>query len=160
MADVILRPFDATDIPWLVSEHRTHYARDEGFDDSFGDLVEEILVEFASNHEAGREAGWIAQQGTMRLGSIFCVSLDENTAKLRLFFLSPEARGKGLGKQLLETCMQFARDQGFRKMVLWTHESHKAACRLYAASGWLLISSVPVHSFGVDLVEQHWEITL
>ncbi|MEC7258163.1 MAG: GNAT family N-acetyltransferase, partial [Pseudomonadota bacterium] len=57
-------------------------------------------------------------------------------------------------------CMEFARVAGYRDMVLWTHESHRAACALYAAAGWQLIESRPVRSFGVDLVEQSWAITL
>jgi hypothetical protein len=56
--------------------------------------------------------------------------------------------------------MGFARDKGYTQMQLWTHESHRAACALYAATGWQLTDSKPVHSFGVDLVEQSWKITL
>ncbi|WP_146344033.1 GNAT family N-acetyltransferase [Falsiphaeobacter marinintestinus] len=160
MSDVTLRRFEATDAPWLVAQHKALYARDEGFDDSFGDLVAQILDDFTADHDPDREHGWIAVENGQRLGSIFCVSLDETTAKLRLFLLVPEARGKGLGKRLLETCKGFAREAGYTKMVLWTHESHRAACALYAATGWTLIDSKPAHSFGVDVIEQHWEIAL
>ena len=96
----------------------------------------------------------------MRLGSIFCVKLDEKTAKLRLFLLVPEARGKGLGKLLLQACMGYARATGYRRMQLWTHESHRAACALYTAAGWRCVASKPVRSFNVDLIEQSWEIDL
>jgi hypothetical protein len=56
--------------------------------------------------------------------------------------------------------MTYAKHKGYSSMQLWTHESHKAACALYAKSGWSLVSSKPVHSFGVELVEQSWEIEL
>lgn len=160
MPSVILRPFAATDAPWLVDQHRTLYARDEGFDDSFGDLVAQILADFVAGHDATCERGWIATEGPERLGSIFCVRLGADVAKLRLFLLTPQARGKGLGKRLLATCMGFARDAGYARMQLWAHESHRAACALYAATGWTLDSSVPVRSFGQDLVEQSWTIRL
>lgn len=55
--------------------------------------------------------------------------------------------------------MDFAQAQGYRGMTLWTHESHRAAGALYARTGWTLVSSKPVTSFGQDLVEQHWTIT-
>jgi hypothetical protein len=42
-------------------------------------------------------------------------------------------------------------------MTLWTHESHRAACALYAKNGFACVRSEPVRSFGVDLVEQAWE---
>ncbi|NVO54801.1 GNAT family N-acetyltransferase [Rhodobacteraceae bacterium B1Z28] len=160
MEDVVLRPFRPDDAPWLVEQHGTLYARDEGFDSSFAPLVAQILDDFIADHDLTREQGWIAEQAGKRLGSIFCVSLDRNTAKLRLFLLMPQARGLGLGKRLLSTCTGFARAAGYREMALWTHESHKAACALYRANGWQLTDSKPVHSFGVDLIEQSWEIQL
>ncbi|WP_109467456.1 GNAT family N-acetyltransferase [Albibacillus kandeliae] len=160
MTDLILRPFTSDDTDWLVEQHGQLYARDEGFDESFGELVREILVAFNADHDSARETGWIAEENGQRLGSIFCVSAGEATAKLRLFLLTPEARGKGLGKRLLTTCMEYARSKGYSEMVLWTHESHRAACALYRAFGWTLEDSKPVRSFGVDLVEQHWRISL
>ncbi|MCR8549836.1 GNAT family N-acetyltransferase [Salipiger sp. P9] len=156
----VLKPYTAADRPWLVAAHGRLYARDEGFDDSFPALVDDILRSFEAEHDPACERGWIAWEGTARLGSIFCVRLDDETAKLRLFLLEPEARGKGLGQRLLETCMGFARDKGYRRMTLWTHESHRAACALYARNGFDCISAKPVHSFGVALVEQHWDRVL
>ncbi|WP_377188885.1 GNAT family N-acetyltransferase [Ruegeria meonggei] len=160
MQDVLIRPFRASDAPWLVMQHGLLYARDEGFDETFAPLVHSILTDFVAGHDPTRERGWIAERAGERLGSIFCVALDEKTAKLRLFLLMPQARGLGLGKRMLGTCMAFARSAGFTEMRLWTHESHEAACRLYRASGWHLLNSKHVHSFGVDLVEQSWKIQL
>ncbi|WP_170788433.1 GNAT family N-acetyltransferase [Ruegeria lacuscaerulensis] len=160
MNDTVIRLFHPSDVPWLVAQHGLLYERDEGFDKSFARLVQQILDEFVATHDPSCDRGWIAEQAGVPLGSIFCVRLDETIAKLRLFFLMPEARGKGLGKRLLHTCMDHARDTGFEKMSLWTHESHRAACALYQATGWQLTGSKPVHSFGVDLVEQRWEIRL
>lgn len=158
--DVQLRAFGARDFDWLVALHRDLYARDEGFDDTFAPLVASILQGFMADHDPVCERGWIADRDGQRLGSIFCVRLDDETAKLRLFVLDPSARGLGLGKRLLSTCMGFARETGYRRMQLWTHESHAAACALYRKFGWTCTSSKPVHSFGVDLVEQAWEVDL
>jgi GNAT superfamily N-acetyltransferase len=105
--------------------------------------------------------GWLARnKDGLRLGSIFCVKLDDQTAKLRLFMCLPEARGLGLGKRLLTYRMAFAKAQGFQRMTLWTYESHEAARPLYTRTGWACVSSKPVHSFGVSLTKQQWEITL
>ncbi|SHJ41122.1 Ribosomal protein S18 acetylase RimI [Shimia gijangensis] len=158
--DVVFRRFDADDAAWSVAQHRKLYDDAEGFDDSFGDLVEQIITDFLNDHDPLQERGWIAELNGVRLGQIFCVKLDDRTAKLRLFLTVPDARGLGLGKALLGACMDFARDKGYAKMQLWTHESHEAACALYRKFGWELTNSKPVHSFGVDLVEQSWEIEL
>ena len=160
MNDIRLRPFDPTDADWLSEAHGKLCSEAEGFDETFQPLVASILADFVARHDREREAGWIAEQNGQPLGSIFCVRQSADAAKLRLFLLMPEARGQGLGKRLLATCMDFARACGYARMTLWTHESHRAACALYRAAGWSLVSSKPVHSFGVDLVEQAWEIEL
>jgi GNAT superfamily N-acetyltransferase len=160
METVSLRLFEATDADWLADQHRDLYALDEGFDPAFRDVVAEILADFIANHDPKVDRGWIADENGTRLGSIFCVRLSEETAKLRMFLLTHDARGKGLGKRMLRTCMDHARACGYARMELWTHESHEAACALYAAHGWQCTISKPVHSFGVDLVEQVWDVTL
>ncbi|WP_366523478.1 GNAT family N-acetyltransferase [uncultured Sulfitobacter sp.] len=97
--------------------------------------------------------------GGRRLGSIFCVRLDETRAKLRLFLLVPEARGTGLGRRLLDTCTEFARGRGYQGMQLWTYKSHAAACALYRRNGWRLLSENPVLAFGRPNVEQTYTIS-
>ena len=160
MEGIEIKRFCAADRDWLVDLHGESYAQDEGFDDTFGPLVAGILDDFIANNDPKREAGWIAWEGTRRLGSIFCVQVRGEQAKLRLFLLTAEARGKGLGRRLLDHNMQFARDAGYQRMTLWTHESHRAAGALYRNTGWDLVSAVPVTSFGQELIEQHWEIAL
>lgn len=160
MEKIEIRKFTHADRDWLIAQHKEHYAREEGFDDTFGKLVTQIIDAFLTDHDPTCEAGWIAWQGEARLGSIFCVRLTETTAKLRLFLLTPEARGKGLGKRMLATCMGFSRDCGYRDMQLWTHESHAAAGALYAKTGWTLGATKPVVSFGKANVEQTWKISL
>ena len=158
MENIEIRTFDPDDRDWLISQHREHYCAKEGFDESFGVLVTQIIDDFIDGHDPNCERGWIASHGDQRLGSIFCVKLDAQRAKLRLFLLMPESRGTGLGHLMLQTCMGFARDHGYEAMQLWTHESHRAAGRLYARNGWQLTGSRPVISFGKANVEQTWEI--
>lgn len=153
-----LRPIDAADAPWLVVQHAAHYARVEGFDDTFGPLVESIIQSFLADHDATCEAGWIAHKGETRLGSIFCVRFDAMTAKLRLFYVHEDARGTDVAQALLDQCLNFVRAAGYAGLTLWTHESHVAAGRIYARNGLTRMRAEPVHSFGVDLVEETWQI--
>lgn len=156
-SDVVLDGVRIGDAGWLVMRHAEVYAAEAGFDATFEPLVARILAGYLENHDPACERGWIARAGGRRLGSIFCVKGHEpGLAKLRLFFLEPEARGLGLGRRMLEACLGFARDAGYAGMTLWTHESHRAACALYAKTGFVCVASTPVRSFGVDLVEQEW----
>lgn len=153
-----LRPFEDADKDWLVTQHANHYALVEGFDDTFGPLVDSILCGYLAGHDDLSEAGWIACNGAARLGSIFCVRQDEATAKLRLFFVLETARGTGVAQALLDQCLSFARGAGYAGLTLWTHESHAAAGRIYKRNGLVRTRAEPVHSFGVDLVEETWQI--
>lgn len=160
MDQVTLRELKIGDAGWLIQRHAELYAEAEGFDATFEGVVAEILGDFLQHRDSSCEQGWIAERDGQRLGSVFCTRLDAETAKLRLFLVVPEARGTGVGKALLSACLEYARAKGYRRMTLWTHESHRAACALYARAGFKCVSSKPVRNFGCDLIEQSWEIML
>jgi DNA-binding MarR family transcriptional regulator/GNAT superfamily N-acetyltransferase len=155
----VIRGLGPGDAGWIIGTHGALYARDEGYDLSFEALVARILADFLDRGDP-REAAWIAEGGGQRLGTISCMREDAETARLRLFILVPEARGMGLGQRLHDSCVEFARRQGYRRMVLWTHESHRAACALYARNGWQLVRSQAARAYGQDVVDQDWEILL
>ena len=157
---IFLRAPRPGDYGWIIARHGAVYAAEFGWDIAFEGLVARLVADFVASHDPARERAFIAWSGGQRVGSVFCVRDSETRAKLRLFLLEPQVRGRGLGKRLLTACLDFARDKGYADMGLWTHESHKAACALYEKAGFRLVSSVPVRSFGQDLVEQQWEIAL
>lgn len=155
----VIRTLRPGDPGWIIGTHGALYARDEGYDQSFEALVARIMADYLDRADP-RECAWIAESGGQRLGTISCMAEDADTARLRLFILLPEARGMGLGQRLHDTCLNFARHAGYRRMVLWTHESHVAACALYARNGWRPVRSTPATAYGQDVVDQDWEITL
>lgn len=156
-SDVTLDGMRPGDAGWLIMRHAELYAAEAGFDASFEPVVARILADFMEAHDAAAERGWIARERDRRLGSIFCTrGSAPGVARLRLFLVEPEARGAGLGARLLTGCLDFAREAGYARMVLSTHESHAAACALYVKAGFACVRSEPVRSYGVDLVEQDW----
>lgn len=50
-------------------------------------------------------------------------------------FVNEQARGKAVGKQLIETCIEFARDQKSLKLVLETTHDNYPARKLYDSYG-------------------------
>jgi DNA-binding MarR family transcriptional regulator len=158
--EIALRDLEPGDAGWVISRHGALYAADEGYDIRFEALVAGIVAGFIRDRDPERERAWIAARGAARLGCIFCVQESQEVARLRLFLVEPAARGLGLGRRLLGDCMAYARSRGYRRMVLWTHESHRAACALYAAQGWRMVAAAPGRDFGQDVVDQTWETDL
>ena len=155
---VPLRPYRPADRPWIVRAHRAHYAASDGFDDSFGETVERVLHAFEAG-DPSRQRSWIAEGAEGPLGCVFLVEGEGGLARLRLFYAVPRARGTGLERRMLACLIAAARDLGYAGVMLGTHESHRAAGRLYARAGFTLEFSRPVRSFGVQMVEQSWRLT-
>jgi ribosomal protein S18 acetylase RimI-like enzyme len=94
------------------------------------------------------------------VGSVFVVKQSRTVAKLRLLIVEPKARGRGLGKRLVEECVAFARAKGYRKLVLWTQSNLAAAREIYAKTGFKRVKRQPHQEFGVKLVGEYWELKL
>ena len=145
------------DLGWVIKAHGETYADEFGWDASFEALVARIVADYAGAHDAAREAAWIAEVDGRRSGCVFCVDGGEGVAVLRILLVHPAARGHGLGGRLVDTCVGFAREVGYRRMRLWTNDPLVAARRIYLARGFRLTGSAPHRSFGAELVGQTYE---
>jgi DNA-binding MarR family transcriptional regulator/GNAT superfamily N-acetyltransferase len=155
--EIKLRPHKPGDIGWVVSRHGAIYAEEYGWDITFEATVARVAAEFIERFDSRTDCCFIADRGGEILGSAFVVRKDAATAKLRLVYVEASARGTGLGRRLVEACMQFARDAGYSRMTLWTNDVLLPARRLYTSLGFELAASEPHHSYGVDLVGETWE---
>jgi GNAT superfamily N-acetyltransferase len=148
------------DLGWVVMAHGEVYAEEFGWNSEFEALVARIVADYAASRDPQREAAWIAELGGRRVGCVFLVAKDAGTAQLRILLVDPAARGRQLGRRLVGECVSFARQAGYRRMVLWTNEPLAAARRIYLAAGFSLVSEETHHSFGVDLTGQHYQLQL
>jgi GNAT superfamily N-acetyltransferase len=151
------------DLGWVVMAHGEAYAAEYGWDASFEALVARIVADYTAQDPA-RAAAWIGEVDGRRAGCVFCVPADEKagekTAQLRILLVTSQARGHGLGGELVRTCMDFAREAGYTTMTLWTNDVLTAARHIYLAHGFTLTGQEPHHSYGKDLVGQTYKADL
>lgn len=156
-ASVVLRAPAPGDLGWVVERHGARYAAEYGWDTTFEGLVARIVADFAERRDTRREAAWIAELDGERVGCVFCTTANEaGTAQLRLLLVEPSARGLGVGSRLVDECLRFVKRSGYGRITLWTNDVLVDARRIYERAGFQRDRREAHHSFGHDLVGEHW----
>jgi DNA-binding MarR family transcriptional regulator/predicted GNAT family N-acyltransferase len=161
IAPAVLRPNAVGDLGWVVERHAILYGREYGWS-GMEALCARVVADFADAQAAdpAHHRCWIAERAGERLGSVFMVREDERAARLRLLLLEPAARGEGLGRRMVDECLAFARQAGFREVVLWTHAKLAAARAIYAAAGFEIEETWTHDDFGAPEVSETWRVKL
>ncbi len=61
--------------------------------------------------------------------------LDNDTAELAKFYLYPTYRGKGIGRALMEKCIQSARSFGYKRLYIESLPQFAKAVKIYEKQG-------------------------
>ena len=156
----LLRHHQPGDMGWIVHRQAVLYAEEYGWDETYEALAAEIVAQFIRNYDPKRERCWIAEKDKTRVGAVFVVKASDEIAKLRLLHVELEARGLGIGKRLVEECVRFARQVGYRMITLWTQSNLHGARHIYKQAGFQVVREEQHHSFGRDLTAETWELDL
>lgn len=124
-------------------------------------IVKDTLAEFGANHpntvyfdpttdalyEIFQKPGSIYYVGLLNEdivgggGMYPSDGLPADTCELVKMYLLPQGRGIGLGKTLIEKCIEFAADTGYRKIYLETMPELKQALKVYEKFGFEYLKS-------------------
>jgi DNA-binding MarR family transcriptional regulator/GNAT superfamily N-acetyltransferase len=159
---------------WTIRDHRVGdmgiisarqsvlYNEGYGWGSKLEAIILDITARFLREFKEGREQCWVAEREGRILGSVFIVEEpgEPNTARLRLLYVEPEARGLGIGQALVRECTQFARKAGYARIKLWTHAVLDSARRIYAAEGYRIVGSEVQEEFGKPELSETWLLEL
>ena len=159
-APVVLRAHRPGDMGWIAARHGALYAEEYGLNEKMEAYVAEVVAKFLRDYDPAREHCWIAEQSGVPIGSVMLVRENDEVGKLRMLIVEPKARGLGVGRALVDACVAFARQAGYREIALWTHSILTAARRIYASVGFEITETEPHDEFGPELLGEFWRLRL
>jgi ribosomal protein S18 acetylase RimI-like enzyme len=87
--------------------------------------------------EPDRHAMFLAEDAAAAVGIVFGLVDRERPDRAHLggMWVDPTARCRGVGRALVDAVLAWARERGFRDIVLWVAEGNAAATALYERAG-------------------------
>ncbi|WP_031075057.1 GNAT family N-acetyltransferase [Streptomyces sp. NRRL WC-3742] len=152
------------DLGAVAALHGVLYTREYGMDATMEAYVAagvaELVLARAAEGSAAPGQLWVAELDGRVVGATGLVRAQERPGwgQLRWVLLDPAARGRGLGRRMLEVALDEARARAYEGVLLWTIAGLEAAHHLYAKAGFALTVSRPVHKFGLDTLEQRMDL--
>ena len=99
---------------------------------------DKALDRMYETYNSDKASYFVVTRGREILGGAGIMQLqnsEENICELQKMYFAPEARGKNLGSQMMETCLQKAREFGYEKCYLETLPYMEGARKLYNKVG-------------------------
>lgn len=156
---LVLRPPRVGEIGWLIHRQALLYHLEQGWNGEFEALITRIYAEYEAASGTPGKHLWVAELEGEVAGSVFVLPStegEEGAAQLRMLYVEPMFRGRGIGARLVAEAVSFARISGYERIMLWTQDSLASARTVYQKAGFVLAREDRHHSFGADLNGQYW----
>jgi GNAT superfamily N-acetyltransferase len=143
----------------IVRLHATYYAKEWGLGALFEAKVAAGLGAFIESYDPKISRLFTASTDDRLLGSLTIAGASgpEDWARLRWFILAEEARGRGIGKTLMQMAIDFLAETRCRSCYLTTFAGLASARALYERHGFRLTHEAMDASWGRALLEQRFE---
>jgi GNAT superfamily N-acetyltransferase len=149
------------DVNTVVRLHRDTYVGEYGLDRSFVSDVATRLAELRRRGWPGpREGLWVAEADGRPVGSITLDDQGGGLGQLGHLVLTPETRGSGAGRRLVEAVLEAARAAGYERLQLFTFHDLSAARSLYQSVGFEKVSGERVTRWGRGMEWERYELAL
>jgi len=159
-----IRTFRVGDLAMIAARQSILYDEMHGWGRGLELVESEYTTQFLRQFKPGREQCWIAEAEGAMAGSVMLTDESGNggdgLGRLRLMYVEPFARGRGIGDALVGTCVAFAREVGYDTVTLWTHAVLTSARRIYAGHGFQIVATEMHEEFGKPELGETWRLDL
>ncbi|MGO2101414.1 GNAT family N-acetyltransferase [Psychroflexus halocasei] len=100
--------------------------------------ADKSLDEMFETYDKKRSEYFVLLENNQIKGSVGISTLEggeDDVCELQKMYFKPEVRGRGLGAQMMQTCLDFAKENDFKFCYIETLPWMKAAQKLYQRSG-------------------------
>jgi ribosomal protein S18 acetylase RimI-like enzyme len=151
-----LRPTLAEDVPGILALIGEVYGEYDCVLDAEGE--ERHLLEPGPYFRAGGGEFWVVEEDT-RIVATVAVMLRRDEGELKTLYVHPTLRRQGWGRRLTELAIDYARERGKRRMILWSDTRFLDAHRLYRSMGFREMGTRELHDSN-NSVEYGFEMSL
>lgn len=156
--DITVRTQKPGDIGYIAYMHCILYEKEYGLGGTFEQYVLDSLVRYLEHRSEGEI--WVAEFNGQIIGTIGVVGIDKSTVQLRWFLIEPEFRGAGLGRQMMNTALDYCKQKKFSRVFLWTMQGLEVAYHLYSSFGFIPAEQVENNTWKSGVIEERWELLL
>lgn len=152
--------FTQEDVETSIKRQREIFGGEFGFLDSSHRYAEKTIREFAKTWNKEKDFLLIAKKDGRFIGTITFMGEENNVGRLRFLILEPDMRGKGIGKAIVTTALEWAKSLGYSHIYLSTHSVLKTARGMYAKLGFVKTSEESAEEVCPGAMEEVWEIDI
>jgi GNAT superfamily N-acetyltransferase len=157
----IRRGSSSADVNELVRLHREVYESEYGLDQSFASEIATQLAELRRRGWPGPGEGlWLAELEGRVVGSVTLYEVGGGTGRLGHLVLTPEVRGSGAGRRLVEQVLGAARAAPYERLELATFSDLRAARSLYRSVGFVKVDGERTVRWGREMDWERYELRL
>lgn len=140
--NIVIRPIKSDDDPILGGIIRGCFLDYDA--KQTGTVFEDVIIDqLSSSFAMERAAYFVLEEDGVVMGGAGIQALkggSPSICELQKMYIKKEARGKGLGKSLLEKCLEFARKEDFKICYLESLPELKDALKMYERNGFSYIN--------------------
>jgi GNAT superfamily N-acetyltransferase len=151
------RPGDAGEV---IALHARMYAAEYDLDATFEGYVASGMGEWLIGPRPGPGRLWVAEDDWRVVAAVGLTGVSPQIGRLRWFLVDAAARGRGLGRELLDRALAFARASGYERLVLETFSELEGAAHLYRSVGFVLVETWVTMLWGRELARERYELAL